>query len=60
MVNSKQLQYKLKETSKMLTRAKKQLQQEQTPTHSCFSTSLSSKEETALADMIKNIVKEEL
>ena len=60
MVNSKQLRYKLKETSKMLTRAKKQLQQEQTPTPSSFSTSLSNEEETALADMIKNIVKEEL
>ena len=44
----------------MLTRAKKQLQQEQTPTPSSFSTSLSNEEETALADMIKNIVKEEL
>ena len=44
----------------MLTRAKKQLQQEQTSTPSSFSTSLSNEEETALADMIKNIVKEEL
>ena len=44
----------------MMTRAKKQLQQEQTPTPSNLSTPLSNEEETALAHIIRNIVKEEL
>ena len=61
MVNLKQLQNKLKETPKMITRAKKkQLQQEQTPTPRNFSTPLSNEEETALAHLIRNILTEEL
>ena len=42
-----------------MTRAKKQLQQQQTPTTSNFSTPFSNKE-TVLANMIRNIIKEEL
>ena len=60
MVNSKQSQNRLKETPKMMTRAKKHLQQEQTLTPSNFSTRLSNGEETVLIRMIRHIVKEEL
>ena len=51
---------KLKETPKTMTRTKKALQREQTPTSSNFLTPLSNKEETALAHMIGNVTKEEL
>ena len=44
----------------MMARTKKGLQREQTPTSSNFSTPLSNEEETALAHVIINIVKEEL
>ena len=43
-----------------MTRGKKQLQLEQIPTPSNFSTLLSNEEETVLAHMVRNIVKEEL
>ena len=59
-VNSKQLLTKLKETTKMMKSAKKKLQQEQTSTSRNFSKLLLKEEETALAHMIRNIIKEEV
>lgn len=50
----------MKETPKTMTRTKKALQREQTPTSNNFLTPLSHEEETMLAHMIRNIVKEEL
>ena len=49
----------MKETLKTMTRTKKALQREQTPTSSNFLRPLSNKEETALAHMIGNVIKEE-
>ena len=43
-----------------MTRTKKALQGEQTPTSSNFLTPLSKEKETPLPHMIRNIVKEEL
>ena len=60
MVNSKQLPTKLKETPKMMKSAKKILQQEQPSTSRNFSKLLLKEEETALAHMIINIIKEEV
>ena len=60
MVNSKQLPNKLKETPKMMKSAKKILQQEQPSTSRNFSKLLLKEEETALAHMIINIIKEEV
>ena len=59
MINLKQLQNKLKETPKMLTRAKNNYSMNKFLL-TVISQQLSNEEETALAHMIRNILQEEL